>query len=157
MKLALMLAVAMLSSTASAQQMERWLLPDPEDMIKASQSLCADQSRSALLAWQYRQQGRAKEDVLALIPESPKAITLRLTSAMRENVEDAYRYPDLSPYTYYVFRSEVCMRETLGAVRMPRLADLHPQVAGCQTEHGPERSAALFSCVRSAVRAVDPK
>jgi hypothetical protein len=86
--------------------MERWLLPEPEEMMKATQSLCADQAKSALLAWHYKKQGRAKEEVLALIPESPKALTLRITSAMRENVEDAYLYPELSQYTYYSFRSE---------------------------------------------------
>lgn len=157
MRHTLALVLSVLSFGAFAQQMERWLLPEPEEMMKATQSLCADQAKSALLAWHYKKQGRAKEEVLALIPESPKALTLRITSAMRENVEDAYLYPELSQYTYYSFRSEACMRETLGAVRMPRLSSVYPQIAECQKVHGSEKSAALFRCVQTSVRAVEPK
>lgn len=157
MRFKLALLLALISSATSAQQMERWLLPEPEEMMKASQSLCVDQAKSALLAWHYKKQGRAKEDVLALIPESPKALSLRVTSAMRENVEDAYLYPDLSQYAYYSFRSEVCMRETLGAVRMPRLSGIYTQVSECQKVHGSEKSAALFKCIQVAVRAAEPK
>lgn len=144
-------------SGAFAQTMERWSLPDPDEMIKASNSLCADQAKSALLSWNYRKQGRTKEEVLALIPESPKALSLRVTGAMRENVEDAFEFVDLSPYTYYAFRSEVCMRETLGALRMPRMATMHTRIAECQANHGQEKNAALFRCVQSVVRSAEPK
>ena len=156
MRLILLLALAGPLVT-HAQSLERWNLPDPDEMIKASNTLCVEQSRSALLAWEYKKQGRGREELLALIPDSPKAFELRLTSAMRENIEDAFAFPELSQYTYYSFRSEVCMRETLGAIRMPRLAAVHAQVAECQQLHGRERSAMLFKCVQSAVRAVSPR
>ena len=137
--------------------MERWLLPDADEMMKASQSLCVDQAKSALLAWHYKKQGFKKEEVLALIPESPKALSLRVVSAMRENIEDAYLYPEISTYTYYSFRSEACMRETLSAVRMPRFSTIYSQVAECQKVHGSDKSTALFKCVQVSVRAIEPK
>lgn len=157
MRYTLALTFAVLSAGASAQQMERWLLPNAEEMMKASQSLCVDQAKSALLAWHYKKQGFKKEEVLALIPESPKSLNLRVTSAMQENVEDAYLYPEISPYTYYSFRSEACMRETLGAVRMPRFSTVHSQVSECQKVHGPEKSTALFKCIQASVRSIEPK
>lgn len=157
MKIAFLVASLTFAASASAQSPERWFLPDPDEMMKASNTLCADQAKSALLAWQYKKQGLAKEAVLSLIPESPKALTLRLTSAMRENVEDAYAYPELSQYTYYSFRSEVCMRETLGAVRMPRLSVVYTGVAECQKAHGSEKSTQLFKCVQTIVRSAEPK
>ena len=141
----------------SAQSIEKWLLPDPDEMIMASNSLCADQAKSALLAWHYKSQGRSKEDVIALIPEAPKALLLRVVSAMRENVEDAYQYSELSQYAYYSFRSEVCMREVLGAVRMPRMATVYPRIVECQKAHGIEKSASLFKCVQAVVRSVELK
>jgi hypothetical protein len=156
MRIPITAALLILSSAAFGQSLERWYLPDPEEMIKASNVLCADQAKSALLAWHYRNTGRSKEEVTALLPESPRALTLRLTSAMRENVEDAYAFPELSQYTLYSFRSEVCMRETLGAVRMPRLSTMEPRVAECQKTHGGEKSATLFKCVQSVVRAAEP-
>jgi hypothetical protein len=151
------LVLLVLSAVAFAQPIERWLLPDPDEIIKASQTLCADQAKSALLAWHYKKQGRTKEEVLALIPESPKALSLRVTSAMRENVEDVFTFPELSQYTYYSFRSEACMRETLGAVRMPRLATIYPSIAECQSLHGPEKSTSLSRCIQLQVRSVEPK
>jgi hypothetical protein len=151
------LSLAVLSTAAAAQPLELWYLPDADEMVRASNVLCNDQAKSALLAWHHRAQGRSKEEVLALIPESPKAFTLRLTSAMRENVEDAYAYPDLSQYTLYSFRSEVCFRETLGAIRMPRLIVLYDRVSACQKTHGPEKSAVLFKCVQAVVRSAEPQ
>lgn len=98
-----------------------------------------------------------KEDVLALIPESPKAFSLRLVSAMRENVEDVYSYPELSQYTYYSFRAEVCFRETLGGVRMPRLSSAYAAVAECQRTQGEEKSSQLFKCIQAVVRSMEPR
>lgn len=143
-------------ASALAQPLEPWRLPEPEGLVNASNVLCAEQARSALLAWQHRSTGRTREEVLALLPQSPKALTLRLTSAMRESVEDAFAYPDLSQYTLYFFRSEVCFRETLAAVRMPRLAVGLAPVRDCQRTHGSEKSVALSNCLQGVVRAVEP-
>ena len=95
--------------------------------------------------------------MLALLPEAPKSLSLRVVSAMRESVEDAFDFPKLSTYTQYSFRAEVCLRETLGAVRMPRLAALAPQLEECQRIHGPEKSNALFQCIRTVVRSAEPR
>jgi len=86
------------------------------------------------------------------IPDAPKAMSLRVVGAMRESVEDAFDFPNLFQYVQYSFRSEVCFRETLGALRMPRLATVLPQMERCQQVHGPEKSNALFQCVRAVVR-----
>jgi len=157
MKIPLLAALLTLATNVPAQSLEPWSLPDPDEMIKASNALCADQAKSALLAWHYKRQGRTREEVLSLIPESPKMLTLRLTSAMRENVEDAFSYPELSQYAYYSFRSEVCMRETLGAVRMPRVSAVYAGMAECQKTHGAEKSSPLFKCVQAVVRSAEPK
>jgi len=141
----------------AADPLEPWGYPDPSEFVKASNVLCADQAKSALLAWHYARKGRTREEVLALIPESPKAFPMRVTSAMRENVEDAFSYPEISQYALYSFRAEVCMRETLGAVRMPRLALAEGDVRQCQRTHGTEKSNELFKCIQSAVRKLEPK
>ena len=104
-------------AAAHAQPLERWLLPDPDEMVKASNVLCVDQAKSTLVAGALRARGRSKAEVLALLPDAPKTLSLRVVSAMQESVEDAFDFPDLSPYTQYSFRSEVCFRETLGGVR----------------------------------------
>ena len=135
--------------------LEPWGYPEPSEFVKASNVLCADQAKSALLAWHYVHKGRTRDEVLALIPDSPKAFPMRLTSAMRENVEDAFSYPEISPYALYTFRAEVCMRETLGAVRMPRLALVEGDVKQCQQAHGTEKSNELFKCIQSAVRKLE--
>lgn len=143
--------------TANAQPPERWLLPEPDEMVKASNALCLDQAKSTLVAAKLRDQGLSESDVLALVPDAPKAMSLRVVSAMRESVEDAFNFPNLSQYSQYSFRSEVCFRETLGGLRMPRLATVLPQMERCQQIHGPEKSNALFQCVRAVVRSAEPQ
>lgn len=150
-------ACAIAMATTYAQPLERWLLPDPDEMVRASNALCLDQAKSTLLAGALRAQGRSKAEVLALVPEAPKALSLRVVSAMRESVEDSFDFPDLSPYAQYSFRSEACFRETLGGVRMPRLSTVRPQVEKCQQMHGSEKSNALFQCVRTVVRSAEPQ
>lgn len=143
--------------TLPAQAVERWALPDPDEMIKASNVLCVDQAKSALVAGSLRVKGHGREEVLSLIPEAPRSLTLRVVSAMRESVEDAFDFPQLSSYTHYSFRSEICLRETLGVVRMPRLISMLPKVEECQRIHGPDRSSALFQCIRAVVRDAEPR
>lgn len=144
-------------AASASEKLEVWGLPDPSELMKASQTLCADQAKTALLAWHFARSGRTREEVLALVPESPKAFTLRVTTAMRENVEDAFSYPGISQYTLYSFRSEVCMRETLGAVRMPRLATVRSEIEQCQKSHGTEKNNELFKCIQAVVRKVEPQ
>lgn len=157
MKSLLILACFLATSTAQAQAIERWSLPDPDEMVKASNVLCIDQAKAALVAGALRAKGHNKEEVLSLLPEAPKSLSLRVVSAMRESVEDTFDFPKLSSYTQYSFRSEVCLRETLGAVRMPRLATVLPQVEECQRIHGQEKSNALFQCIRTVVRGAQPR
>lgn len=145
------------TSQAQAQTVERWALPDPDEMLRASNALCIDQAKATLVASALRANGHSREDVLSLVPEAPKSLSLRLVSAMRESVEDTFDFPKLSSYTQYSFRSEVCLRETLGAVRMPRLAAMFPQVEECQRIYGPEKSNTLFQCVRTVVRSAEPR
>lgn len=144
-------------TAANAEPLERWQLPDPDEMVKASNVLCLDQAKSTLVAAALRDQGRSKTEVLSLVPEAPKSLSLRLVSAMRESVEDAFDFPSLSQYSQYSFRSEVCFRETLGGVRMPRLVAVLPQIEKCQKTHGPEKSNALFQCIRVVVRSAEPR
>lgn len=141
---------------ANAESLESWQLPDPAAMIEASSALCRPQAQSMLEAVYLRDKGHKLDEVLALIPESPKAFTLRLVTAMRENVEDAFQYPNLSTYTLYSFRSEVCFRENLGAVRMPRLSSMEPKITECQKQHGSEKSTLLLKCIQGVVRETSP-
>ncbi|MFZ6647441.1 hypothetical protein ACO0LO_17080 [Undibacterium sp. TJN25] len=156
MKAVFLFLIFALAETSSAQDVTAWSLPAPDTMIAASNTLCRDQASSVLQIWEYKKNGRTKEDVEKLIPPAPKAMGLRFVSALHENVEDAYRFPQLSVYAYYSFRSEVCMRETLGAVRMPRLETIYPRVAECQKTHGTEQNNALFKCIQSVVRLIEP-
>lgn len=86
----------------ASDKLEPWSLPDPDGLVKASNALCSDQAKSALLAWHYARGGRTRDEVLALVPESPKALALRLVSAMRENVEDAFAYPNISILAIFI-------------------------------------------------------
>ena len=69
MKRAAVAIGAVVMVTANAQPLERWLLPDPDEMVKASNVLCLDQAKSTLVAATLRAQGRSKSDVLALAPD----------------------------------------------------------------------------------------
>jgi hypothetical protein len=157
MKKLLILISSLAVSTVQAQAIERWSLPDPDEMLKASNALCVDQAKATLVSSALRAKGHSRDEVLSLVPEAPKSLSLRIVSAMRESVEDAFDFPKLSSYTQYSFRSEVCLRETLGAVRMPRLVAVLPQVEECQRIHGSEKSNALFQCIRTVVRSAEPR
>ena len=151
-----MLLTVLASSCLAAEPLEPWGYPDPGALVKASSTLCEEQSKSAMLAWHLARKGRSREEVLALIPESPQAFPLRLTSAMRENIEDTFAYPEISQYTLYSFRAQVCLRETLGGVRMPRMAMIHDDLLRCQKDLGTERSNELFKCIQTAVKKMGP-
>ena len=151
MKCLFVIAGVLAASTAPAQALDPWLLPDPTEMVNASGVLCIDQAKATLVAGALRAKGHSRDEVLSLVPEDPKIMSLRVVSAMRESVEDAFDFPKLSPYSQYSFRSEVCRRETLGAVRMPRLVAVLPQIEECQRIHGPEKSNNLFQCIRLVV------
>lgn len=157
MKILSVVAGVLAASAVHAQALERWSLPDPDEMVKASNVLCADQAKSALVAGALRAKGHHRDEVLALLPEAPKSLSLRVVSAMRESVEDAFDFPQLSTYTQYFFRAEVCLRETLGAVRMPRLVAVLPQLEACQRVHGAQKSDGLSQCIRTAVRRAEPR
>jgi hypothetical protein len=144
------------TATAQAQAVERWSLPDPDEMVKASNVLCVDQAKATLVAGALRAKGHARDEVLSLLPDSPKGLSLRVVSAMRESIEDTFDFPKLSSYAQYSFRSEICRRETLGAVRMPRLVTMLQRVEECQRIHGPEKSSGLFQCIGTVVRSVQP-
>ena len=146
------LLIAGSATAAQAQALEPWALPDADASVKASQVLCLDQAKATLMAASLRAKGHSKAEVLSLVPQSPTALSLRVVSAMRESAEDAFDFPNLSPYTQYSFRSEACFRDVLGALRMPRLATVLPQLEKCEKTHGAEKSNALFQCVRSVVR-----
>jgi hypothetical protein len=140
---------------AHGQTPEPWALPDPMVLMESSNALCADQVKSTLVVGALREQGRSKAEVLALLPQSPKGMELRVVSAMRENVEDAFDFPEISVNSQFSYRSEACFRETLGGARAPRLAALRPQVLKCQELHGTGKSQALFKCVEGVVRSAE--
>lgn len=141
----------------AADTAEPWKYPDPGEMIKASNTLCEEQSKSAMLAWQLARKGQSREEVLALVPEPTQGFPLRLTSAMRENIEDAFAYAEISQYSLFSFRSQVCKREVLGALRMPRLAAIKDDVLQCQQAHGTDRSSELARCIQAAIKKVEPQ
>jgi len=150
-KVTSLLIFSLMSFCVHAEDLESWSLPDPSDLIAGSNILCLDQSKSALAAALYRDMGVAQEKVNQLIPEGPKSLSLRLISVMRENIEDAYKYPNISKYSLYSFRSEVCMREVLEAKRLPRFSMAYPSIVMCQKKYGSEKSNDLFLCIKSSI------
>lgn len=140
-----------------AQASEQWSLGDPDSTIRAVNVLCSEQARATLTAGALRVSGKSRSEVLALVPDSPKSLVMRTASAMRESVEDSFDFPKLSVYAHYSFRSEVCMRETVSAVRMPRLATMQAKVEDCQRVHGSDKSNNLFKCIQAVVRAAEPR
>ena len=145
------------SVVAQAQIVEPWSLPDPMALMEASNVVCADQVKSTLSSGALKAQGRSRAEVLALLPASPKGMELRVVSAMRESVEDAFDFPHLSTQTQFSYRAEACFRETLSGARPPRLAKIEPQLEKCQQLHGSEKSTELFRCVEAVVRSAEPQ
>jgi hypothetical protein len=144
-------ALLLISAAAPAQTMEKWGYPDPDVFAKAVHSLCEEQNLSVLLASRYRDQGRSKTDVLALIPENPPSLQLRAIDAYRENVEDVYAFPQFGTYAMTVFRAEVCRKEVMSARTLGRFATVHEKVAACESQHGKVKSNELYGCVRKVV------
>jgi hypothetical protein len=149
--IALALSLLVAGSTASAQHMEKWGYPDPDVFAKAALSLCDEQNLSVMLAARHRDQGRTREDVMALIPPKSKVIELRALDAYRENVEDVFDFPNIGTYSLMVFRAEVCRREVMAAKTYPRFETVRVKVTACEAQHGKEKSNALYACVRTVV------
>ena len=149
--IALAISLLLAGSLASAQNMEKWGYPDPDVFAKAVHSLCNEQNLSVMLAARYRDLGRTREDVLALIPTKSQVIELRALDAYRENVEDVFAFPTIGTYTMMVFRAEVCRREVMAAKTYARFETVREKVAACEVQHGKEKSNALYACVRTVV------
>ena len=131
--------------------MEKWGYPDPDAFAKATHTLCEEQNLSVMLAATYRDQGKPKEQVLALLPDNPLTLQLRAIDVYRENIEDVYAYPNIAVYPLTVFRAEVCRREVQSARTLGRFATVQERVLSCQAQHGPGKSNELYVCIRKVV------
>lgn len=140
-----------LTSTCGAQTMEKWGYPDPGEFAKAALTLCAEQRDSVILSTRYRNDGRSRDEVLALIPPNPPSLQLRVVDAYRENIEDVYSFPQYGLYSMMVFRAEVCRKEVMSARRLGRFETVHEKIGACESRHGKERSNELYACVRGIV------
>ena len=155
MRTILIAAAFSLPAVASfAQSMERWGYPDPEVVGNAVHSLCNEQNLSVMLSARYRDQGRTKAEVLALIPENPPSLALRTIDAFRESVEDVFEFPKIGTYTLMVFRAEQCRREVMSARVFTRLTTVQDQINACEAAHGQAKSNELYACVRKVVLAM---
>ena len=141
---------------AENKQPEKWGLPDPDVVIPAVNKVCEDQRNSVLVAIGLRNDGFSLDQVLKLVPQDIETFRLRSVEAMRENVEDVFKYKSISPYSFVVFRSETCLREVMEIHRYPKFGDVADQVESCQKLHGIERSNGLFQCIRKVVRTSKP-
>ena len=81
----------LLSVTVASQPMEKWGYPDPDVFGKAVHSLCEEQHLSVMLAAKYRDQGRSKSDVLALIPENLQAYVEMNEHSVKVRIERDWR------------------------------------------------------------------
>jgi hypothetical protein len=151
MKHLLLVATAVVAGNALAQPLEKWGYPDVDEFTKATVVLCAEQRDSVILATRYRNSGRSKEEVLALVPPNSPRLQLRLVDVYRENIEDVYAFPTFGLYSMVVFRAEVCRREVMSARRLGRFDSVREKVAACESRHGKEQSKELYSCVLDIV------
>ncbi|WP_152680195.1 hypothetical protein [Chromobacterium subtsugae] len=135
---------------------EKWGLPDPDVVIHAVNKVCEDQRNSVLVAIGLRNEGYSLDQVLKLVPQDIETFRLRSVEVMRENAEDVFKYKSISPYSFVVFRSEMCLREVMEIHRYPKFGEVADQVESCQKLHGKERSNGLFQCIRKVVRASKP-
>lgn len=145
-------ALLLIACGASGQQMEPWGYPDPDAFAKATYTLCAQQNLSVMLAAKHRDQGRTREQVLALVPENPPMLRLRAVDVYRENVEDVFDFPHISTYALMTFRAEVCRREVQSVQRPGRLSGVRASVEACQARHGGAQSNELYGCIRRVVQ-----
>jgi hypothetical protein len=140
-----------IASASGAQPMEKWGYPDPGEFAKAALMLCSEQRDSVILSTRYRNEGRSREEVLALVPVNPPSLQLRVVDVYRENIEDVYSFPQYGLYSMMVFRAEVCRKEVMSVRRLPRFDTVHEMIGACETRHGKQRSNELYACVRAIV------
>ncbi len=143
----LVLAIAAFASAALGQPLEKWGYPDVGEFTKATLVLCSEQRDSVILATRYRNGGRAREEVLSLVPPNSQLLQLRVVEVYRENIEDVYAFPNVGLYSMVAFRAEVCRREIMSARRLGRFETVHEKVTACESRHGKERSKELHFCV----------
>ena len=151
MKTILLVAAAALTATASAQTLEKWGYPDVDEFTKATLVLCSEQRDSVILATRYRNAGRRRDEVLALVPPNSAKLQLRVVDVYRENIEDVYAFPNFGLYSMVVFRAEVCRKEVMSARRFARFETVQEKVAACESRHGKAQSKELYACVLEIV------
>lgn len=151
MKRLLASLVSVFALSIHAQGLEKWGYPDPNEFAKATNILCSEQRDSVILATRYRNEGRQRADVMALVPPNSKVLQLRVVEVYTENIEDVYSYPELGMYSMVVFRAEVCRKEVMSAKRLGRLSSVRDRIQACEDIHGKQQSKDLYACVRAIV------
>jgi len=150
-RLCLGISLSIAATAGVAQPLEKWGYPDPDLFGKAVHTVCEEQHLSVMLAARHRDQGHTRDEVLALVPPNSPALQLRAIDVYRENVEDVFMFPHIGTYAMMVFRAEACRREVMSARTLPRFGTVVGKIVACETQHGKEKSNALYACVRTVV------
>jgi hypothetical protein len=125
----------------------RWELPTPDEYASQLQALCKPETESALFIAALRDRGLSKAQVLERLPEG-NSDRLRLVRVVVENLDDLFTYRKIRPATYFIFRSQSCVREKAEGKPAVLFGEIAERAHKCQDSAGTDAAQRLAECVR---------
>lgn len=149
------IALAMACAASHAQDADaqalpdelRWELPAPDEYAAQLQALCKPETESALFIAALRDRGLSKVQVLERLPEG-NSDRLRLMRVVVENLDDLFAHPRIRPATYFIFRSQSCVREKAEGKAPVLFGAIAGAAQKCQDSAGSDATQKLAECVR---------
>lgn len=123
---------------------------DPQSQLEASAFVCKLDQQAAVSAVAMRDKGKTKEEMAKILPErGPR--NNRMAQLMYEILDDVYGTPEIKEFPYYVFRTEVCFRETQKKSNPAGFKVVASDILECQKKHGAGAGNEIIDCIRKAV------
>ncbi len=129
----------------------QWDFPEPEQYAAHLQGLCRPEANSALFIAAMRDRGLTKAQALERLPKGMPD-RLRLTHVVAENLDDLFTYPKVHSLTYYVFRSQSCIREKAEGKPIVSFSSIAADALRCQELIGVAARQKLAECVRGSMK-----
>jgi hypothetical protein len=123
---------------------------DSQSQLDASALVCKLDQQAAVSAVAMRDKGKTKEEMAKVLPErGPK--NNRMAQLMYEILDDIYETPEIKAFPYYIFRTEVCFRETQKKSKPVGFKVVVSDILECQKKHGAGAGNEIIDCIRKAV------
>jgi hypothetical protein len=143
-------ATAFAQRVADAGPEPTWSLPQPSEYGAHLQALCRPEISSVTFIAAWRSRGFSKEQAAAKLPSDiPQGF--RMSAAIIENLDDLYAYPKIETLTYFIFRSQSCIREKAEGKPIVFFASISEKAMKCQETIGIKSQQALAKCIQQAL------